>query len=70
MTGLFADKSILVEKSEEKLQKVMNELYMVFIRRKLKANAGNSKIMAFERRESKVLDASVQFRINKSTVVI
>ncbi len=40
--------------SEEGLQRVVNEFYSVWKRRKLKVNAGKSKVIVFERREEEL----------------
>ncbi len=41
----------MLTESEWDLQRVVNEFYSVCKRRKLKLNAGKSKVMVFERRE-------------------
>ncbi len=38
------------------MQRVVKEFYSVCKRRKLKVNAGKSKVMVFERREEEVVD--------------
>lgn len=50
LTNLFMDNPVLLAESEEKLQKVVNELYMVCKRMKLKMNTGKRKVVASERR--------------------
>ncbi len=47
---------MLLAENEEDLQRVVNEFYSVCKRRKLKVNAGKSKVMVFERREEEVID--------------
>ncbi len=51
VTCLFADDTVLLAESDGDLQRVVNEFYSVCKRRKLKASAGKSKVMVFERRE-------------------
>ncbi len=51
VTCPFADDTVLLAESEGDLQRVVNEFYSVHKRRKLKVNAGKSKVMVFERRE-------------------
>ncbi len=46
---LFADDTVLLAESEGDLQRVVHEFYSVCKRRKLKVNAGESKVMVFER---------------------
>ncbi len=45
------------------MQRVVNEFYSVCKRRKLKVNAGNSKVMVFERREVEVVDFNTAYRV-------
>ncbi len=47
---------MLLAESEGDLQRVVNEFYSVCKRRKLKVNAGKSKVTVFERREEEVID--------------
>ncbi len=54
--------------SEEDLQRVVNEFYNVCKRRKLKVNAGKSKVMVFERREGEVIDFNVANRVRMPAV--
>ncbi len=42
---LFADDTVLLAESEGDLQRVVNEFYSVCKRRRLKVNAGKSKVM-------------------------
>ena len=50
---LFADDNVLFAKSEEELQRLVDEFYCVCPRRKLKVNAGKSKVMVFEKKGSR-----------------
>ena len=45
--SLFEDDTVLFAKSEEELERVVDE-YSVCMRRKLKVNVGKSKVMVFE----------------------
>ncbi len=63
VTCLFADDTVLLAECEEDLQRVVNEFYNVYKRRKLKVNAGKSKVMAFERREGEVIYFNVAYRV-------
>ncbi len=47
---LFADDTMLLAESERKLQRVVDHFHTVCSRRKLRVNAGKSKVMVFERR--------------------
>ncbi len=53
---------VLLAESEGDLQRVVNVFYSVCKRRKLKVNAGKSKVMMFERREEKVIDSNTTYR--------
>ncbi len=53
---------------ERLLQRVVNEFYSVCKRRKLKANAGKSKVMVFERREVEVVDFNTAYRVRLPAV--
>ncbi len=48
--------TLLVAESEGDLQRVVNEFFSVCKRRKLKVNAGKSKVMVFEMREEEVIN--------------
>ena len=60
---LFADDTVLLAESEVDLQRVVNEFYSVWKRRKLKVNAGKSKVMVFERKEEEAIDFSTAYRV-------
>ncbi len=53
-TKLFADDTVLLAESEKNLQKLINEISNVCVRRKLKVNVGKSKVMVFGKRKSEV----------------
>ncbi len=55
VTFLFANDTVLLADSEGDLQRVVNEFCSVCRRRKLKVNAGESKVTVFERREEAVI---------------
>ncbi len=69
VTCFFADDTMLLVESEEDVQTVVTEFYNVCKRRKLKVNAGKSKVMVFERREGEVIDFTVAYRVRMPTVV-
>ncbi len=52
----------MLAESEENLQRVLNEFCSVCKRRKLKVNAGKSKVIVFERREEDVIDFNIAYR--------
>ena len=51
--------------NEEKFQGVVDEFYSVCTRRKLKVNAGQNKVMVFEKTKVKVVDFNVSFRVSE-----
>ncbi len=53
---LFADDIVLLAKNERELQRVVDPLHSVCSRRKLRVNAGKSKVMVFERKEVEVVN--------------
>ncbi len=55
--------------SEGDLQRVVNEFYSACKRRKLKVNAGKSKVMVFERREEEVVDFNTAYRVRLPAVL-
>ncbi len=63
VTCLFADNTVLLAESEGNLQREVNEFYSVCKRRKLKVNAGKSKVMMFGRREEEVIHFNTAFRV-------
>ncbi len=68
VTCLFADDTVLLAESEGDLQRVVNEIYSVCKRRKLKVNAGKSKVMVFERRGVEVVDFNTTYRVRLPAV--
>ncbi len=48
--------TVLMAENEGDLQRVVYEFFSVCRRRKLKVNAGKSKVMVFERREEEVVN--------------
>ncbi len=45
------------------MQRVVKEFFSVCKRRKLKVNAGKSKVMVFERREEEVINFNTAYRV-------
>ncbi len=52
---------MLLAESEGDVQRVVNEFYSVCKKRKLKVNAGKSKVMVYERREVEVVDFNTAY---------
>ncbi len=68
VTCLFVDDTVLLAESEGDLQRVVNEFCSVCKRRKLKVNAGKSKMIVFERREEEVVNFNTAYRVRLPTV--
>ncbi len=59
----------MLAESERNLQRVVNELYSVCKRRKLKVNTGKSKVMVFDRREEVIdFNINIAYRVRISAV--
>ncbi len=50
------------------MQTVVHEFYSICKRRKLKVNAGKSKVMVLERREEDVVDFNTAYRVRLPAV--
>ncbi len=55
VAGLCADDTVLLAESEGMLHRIVDEFDKVCKRRKLKVNAGKSKVMVFKEQESRQL---------------
>ncbi len=55
VAGLYADDTVLLAKSEGKLQGIVDEFDRVCKRRKLKVNAGKRKVTVYREQESRLL---------------
>ena len=49
-------------------KRVVDEFYTVCTRKKLKVNAGKSKVMVFERREIEAVDFNTPYRVSVPAV--
>ncbi len=52
VASLYADDTVLLAESERMLQRIVDELNRVCKRRKLKVNAGKSKVMVYEQEQT------------------
>ncbi len=68
VTCLFVDDTMLLAESVGDFQRVGNEFYSVCKRRKLKVNAGKSKVIVFERREEEMVDYNTAYRVRLPAV--
>ncbi len=65
-TCLFADDTVLVAESERELQRVVDQFHSVCSRKKLRVNAGKSKVMVFERKEVEEVNLGKIYRMSLS----
>ncbi len=63
VVGLFADDIVLLAESEGMPQRIVDEFERVCTRRKLKVNAGKSKVMVFERAREQTVDVAKPYRV-------
>ncbi len=63
VTGLYADDTVLLAESEGMLQRIVHEFDRVCKRRKLKVNAGKSKVMVFERAREQTINSAKPYRV-------
>ncbi len=69
VTHLVADGTVLLAESKEGFAVLVNEFYSVCKRRKLKVNAGESKVMVAESKEEQVIDCNTAYRVRLPAVV-
>ncbi len=60
---MYADDTVLLAETKEKLQKIVDEFDRVCRRRKLKVSAGKSKVMVFERAREQTIDFAKPYRV-------
>ncbi len=65
---MFADDTVFLAESERKLQMIVDEFYRVCRRRKLKVNAGKSKVMGIERAREQTIDFAKPYRVGSETM--
>ncbi len=56
VAGLFADDTVLLAESEGMLQRIVHEYNRLCKRRKLKGNAGKSKVKVFNRAREQTIN--------------
>ncbi len=68
VAGLYADDTVLLAESERIVQGTVAEFDRVYKRRKLKVNAGKSKVMVFERAREQTIDFAKPFRVGSEAI--
>ncbi len=69
MVGLYADDTVLLAESEGMLQRIVDEFDRVFKRRKLKVNAGKSKVMVFEKAREQTINFAKPYRVESEAIL-
>ncbi len=69
MAGLNPDDTVLLAESEGMLQRIVDEFSRVCKRRKLKMNAGKSKVMVFERAREQTIDFAKPYRVGSEGIL-
>ncbi len=69
MTGLYVDAAVLLSESEGMLQRIIDEFDRVCKRRKLKVNAGKSKVIVFERAREQTVNFAKSYRVGSEAIL-
>ncbi len=69
VAGLCADDTVLLAESEGILQRIVDEFDRVCKRRKLKVNAGKSKVMGFERAIEQTITFAKPYRVGSEAIL-
>ncbi len=68
VAGLYANDTVLLAESEGMLQKIVDEFDRIYRRRKLKVNAGKSKVMVFERAREQTIDFAKPYSVGSEGI--
>ncbi len=68
VAGLYADDTVLLTESEGMLQRIVDEFDRICKRRKLKVNAGKSKIMVFETAREQTINFVKPYRVGSEAI--
>ncbi len=69
VVGLYADDTVLLAESERMLQRIVDEFERVCKKRKLKVNAGKSKVMVFERARVETINFAKLYRVGSEVIL-
>ncbi len=69
VASLYADDTVLLAESEGMLQRIIDEFDRVCKRRKLKVNAGKSKMMVFERARDQTVNFANPYRVGSEAIL-
>ncbi len=68
VAGLYVDDTVLLPESEGMRKRIVDEFDRVCKRRKLKVNAGKSKVMVFERAREQTIDFAKLYRVGLEAI--
>ncbi len=68
VASLYADDTVLLAESEGMLQRIVDEFDRVCKRRKLKVDAGKSKVMVFERAREQTINFAKPCRVGSEAI--
>ncbi len=69
VAGRYADDTVLLTESEGMLQRIVDEFDKVCKRRKLKVNAGKSKVTVFGRAGEQTIDFAKPHRVGSEVIL-
>ncbi len=69
VAGLYANDTVLLAESEAMLQRIVDEFDRVCKRRKLKVNAGKSKVMVFKRTREQTVNFAKPYRVGSEAIL-
>ncbi len=69
VAGLYADDTVLLAESEGMLQRIIDEFDRVCKRRKLKVNAGKSKVMVLKRVREQTINFAKPYRVGSEAIL-
>ncbi len=69
VASLYADDTVLLAESERMLQRIVDEFDRVCKRRKLKVNAGKSKVMVFETAREQTINFAKPYRMGSEVIL-
>ncbi len=69
VASLYSDDTVLLAEREGMLQRIVDEFDRVCKRRKLKVNAGKSKVMVFERAREQTINFAKPYRVGSEAIL-
>ncbi len=69
VAGLYVDDTVLLAESEGMLQRIVDEFDRLWKRKKLKVNAGKSKVMVFETAREQTINYAKPYRVGSEAIL-